>query len=441
MLALIMALATGAPAAAMQSRTYAEDPSNFANPERGFWRSDRYLDRLRAENITLAHAYVRLDAYRDRPLPDSLLKQVQARFDAARAAGVKLVPRFTYNFPKGLPLAPGDEDAPLPAVQAHIAQLTPLLRRNADVIAYLEAGFVGAWGEWHDSATGLDRTGPELAILQQLLRALPRDRFVALRYERDKAAIFGRTTPASYPEILGQLDYGRVAHHDDCFLASPDGWATYRPADPAALERQKAYLSAENEHMPQGGETCSADAVAQPLIQCPNALNELARLHWSQINADYHPRVIALWRAQGCYGQMARRLGYRLRLLRARLPRSVRAGGTLSGWITIANDGFASPYNMRPVELVLRRMGSTRTVLLPLFVDPRRWSSGSARQVDISTVVPKGLASGSYEVLLNLPDAAPSLHRPADYAIRLANKGTWEPRTGYNRLLMQVTVR
>jgi len=86
-------------------------------------------------------------------------------------------------------------------------------------------------------------------------------------------------------------------------------------------------------------------------------------------------------------------------------------------------------------------MGSTRTVLLPLFVDPRRWSSGSARQVDISTVVPKGLASGSYEVLLNLPDAAPSLHRPADYAIRLANKGTWEPRTGYNRLLMQVTVR
>ena len=441
MLALIMALATGAPAAAMQSRTYAEDPSNFANPERGFWRSDRYLNRLRAENITLAHAYVRLDAYRDRPLPDSLLVQLQARFDAARAAGVKLVPRFTYNFPKGLPLLRGDEDAPLSVVQAQIAELTPLLRRNADVIAYLEAGFVGAWGEWHDSTSGLHATDAERAILQQLLRAMPKNRFVALRYERDKVAVFGRTTPATYAEILGQLGYGRVAHHDDCFLASPDGWATYRPADPAALERQKAYLSAENEHMPQGGETCSADAVAQPLIQCPNALNELARLHWSQINADYHPRVIALWRAQGCYGQMARRLGYRLRLLRARLPRSVRAGGTLSGWITIANDGFASPYNMRPVELVLRRMGSTRTVLLPLFVDPRRWSSGSARQVDISTVVPKGLASGSYEVLLNLPDAAPSLHRPADYAIRLANKGTWEPRTGYNRLLMRVTVR
>ena len=443
MLAMIMAFAMtgGAPVATMQTRTYAEDPSDFANPERGFWRSDRYLNRLRAENITLAHAYVRLDAYRDRPLPDSLLAQLQARFDAARAAGVKLVPRFTYNFPKGLPLAPGDEDAPLPVVQAHIAQLTPLLRRNADVIAYLEAGFVGAWGEWHDSTSALDRAGPEGAILQQLLRALPRDRFVALRYERDKAAIFGRATPATYAEILGQSDYGRIAHHDDCFLASNDGWATYRPADSASLERQKAFLSAENEHMPQGGETCSADAVAQPLIQCPNALNELARLHWSQINADYHPRVIALWRAQGCYGQIARRLGYRLRLMRARLPRSVRSGGTLSGWIEVANDGFASPYNMRPVELILRRVGSRRTVVLPLFVDPRHWSSSSARQVDISAVVPKGLASGSYELLLNLPDAAPSLHGRPDFAIRLANKGTWESRTGYNRLLMRVTVR
>jgi len=441
MLALIMALATGAPAAAMQSRTYAEDPSNFANPERGFWRSDRYLNRLRAENITLAHAYVRLDAYRDRPLPDSLLVQLQARFDAARAAGVKLVPRFTYNFPKGLPLLRGDEDAPLSVVQAQIAELTPLLRRNADVIAYLEAGFVGAWGEWHDSTSGLHATDAERAILQQLLRAMPKNRFVALRYERDKVAVFGRTTPATYAEILGQLDYGRVAHHDDCFLASPDGWATYRPADPAALERQKAYLSAENEHMPQGGETCSADAVAQPLIQCPNALNELARLHWSQINADYHPRVIALWRAQGCYGQIARRLGYRLRLMRVQLPKIVHAGGRLKGSIEIVNEGFASPYNVRPVELVLRRVGTARARALPLFVDPRHWSSGSARQVNIEAQVPKDVARGRYEVLLNLPDAAPSLHRRADYAIRLANKGTWEPRTGYNRLLMRVTVR
>jgi hypothetical protein len=425
----------------MQTRTYAVDASNFANPERGFWWSDRYLNDLRAANITLAHAYVRLDAFRDRPLPNAFLEELQQRFDAARSAGVKLVPRFTYNFPKGLPLARGDEDAPLPVVLGHIAQLTPVLRRNADVIAYLEAGFVGAWGEWHDSTSGLDQLPAERLILARLLEAMPPERFVALRYERDKAAIFGRATPAAYAEILARMDYGRVAHHDDCFLASADDWGTYRPADAAAIERQKAVLWADNEHMPQGGETCSADAVATPLIQCPNAMNELARLHWSAINTDYHPQVIALWRAQGCYGAIARRLGYRLRLMKARLPKSVRRGSALSGWLEIVNEGFASPYNWRPVELMLRRVGTGQTLALPLFVDPRHWSSGSARQVDFSAEVPKGLSPGRYELLLNLPDAAPSLHGRAAYSIRLANRGTWEPRTGYNRLLMTIEVR
>ena len=112
MLTMALALAIGASAPAMQSHTYAIDNSNFANPERGFWLSDRDLGPLRSAGMTMAHAYVRLDAFRDRPLSGEFLEQLQARFDAARAAGVKLVPRFTYNFPKGLPLAPGDEDAP-----------------------------------------------------------------------------------------------------------------------------------------------------------------------------------------------------------------------------------------------------------------------------------------------------------------------------------------
>ena len=425
---------------AMQSRSYTADDSDFANPERGFWLADRHLDRGRAANMSLAHAYVRLDAYRDSPLPDSVLRELQQRFDAARSAGIKLVPRFTYNFPKGLPLAPGDEDAPLPIVLGHIAQLQPILRRNSDVIAYLEAGFVGAWGEWHDSTSGLTRTDAEKAILDRLLRAMPKDRFVALRYERDKAAIFGRSTPASVTDMLGHTDYGRVAHHDDCFLASPDGWDTYRPADPASLARQKAYLAAENEHSPQGGETCTADSVARPLIQCPNALRELQALHWSQINTEYHPAVIKLWRAQGCYGEISRRLGYRLRLVRSRFPLRARAGGTLSGWVTMANDGFAAPYNRRPVELVLRRSGTQQTTVLPLKLDPRLWTSGAKHPIRIAAVLPKSLAPGRYELLLNLPDAATRLRGRADYSIRLANTNTWEPRTGYNRLLASVDV-
>ncbi|MDW8213931.1 MAG: DUF4874 domain-containing protein, partial [Roseiflexaceae bacterium] len=49
--------------------------------------------------------------------------------------------------------------------------------------------------------------------------------------------------------------------------------------------------------------------------------------------------------------------------------------------------------------------------------------------------------ANALEVLLNLPDPAPTLNTRPEYGIRLANEGMWEPSTGYNRLLATVTVR
>ncbi len=54
--------------------------------------------------------------------------------------------------------------------------------------------------------------------------------------------------------------------------------------------------------------------------------------------------------------------------------------------------------------------------------------------------VPEGLTSGTYQVLLNLPDPASTLCARPDYAIRMANQDTWEPTSGYNDLHMAVGV-
>jgi hypothetical protein len=366
---------------------------------------------------------------------------VEQHFSDARAAGIKIVPRFAYNFPAGLPLKPGDEDAPLAIVLRHIEQLRPILRRNSDVIAFMEAGFVGAWGEWHHSTNNLDSLAAKRAILDRLLTALPKDRFVALRYQRDKMAVFNRTTPATSDEIFAGTDYGRVAHHDDCFLASADDWDTYRPKDPASIARQKAWLAAENEHVPQGGETCNTGADAQPFIHCATAVPEMERLHWSQLNAEFDADVYKLWRKEGCYDEIAKRLGYRLRLITASFPNSATAGGRLDGSLLIANDGFAAPYNRRDVELVLRNRQTGSNTLLQLKLDPRRWTSGAKHEVHIDVVLPSALRPGGYDLLLNLPDPARTLHSRPEYAIRFANIQTWEAATGYNRLGIGVQIK
>ena len=421
------------------TRTYQADDSDFPNPERGFsraWKGD--TSSVRPANMSLVHVYFRLDDYKDGPLPEELLSLVRRTFDQARRAGIKTVPRFTYSFPKGEDYRA--TDAPLPIVLDHIDQLGPLLAENEDVIAFLEAGFIGAWGEWHDSTNGLDNAAAKTAILERLLGALPPSRAIVLRYARDKQAIFGRTTPIGAAEAFSGAPVARIGHHNDCFLASVNDWGTYRPDDPASLAAQKAYLRAENAFLPQGGETCNAAADAQPFIPCEKAVPELALLRWSQLNRDYHPEVLALWAREGCLGEISRRLGYRLRLTSASFPKATAPGGRLRGSIALVNDGFASPYNTRGVELILRDRRSKRVHVVPLRDDPRRWGAGEAQSVAIDTTLPAGIAPGTYDLLLNLPDPAPRLRGRPDYSIRLANPGSWEAATGYNALGIAVTV-
>src|SRR5690349_6607685 len=300
-------------AAEVRHVTYVADSSDFPNPERGFSRSTGSGAAARAAGLSLVHVYFRLDPYRSAPLPRTYLDQVRQRFAEARASGVKLVPRFTYNFPEGSFDPKVDKDAPLQRVLQHLDQLAPVLRGNADVIAFMEAGFIGAWGEWHDSTSGLDELAAKRAILMRVLKVLPPSRDVVLRYERDKRAIFRRDRPISEQEAVTGTPVSRVGHHNDCFLASSDDLGTYAPTADRPIAAAKAYLEAENLYVPQGGETCADDAAAEPYIGCDNAVSTLAAQHWSQLNADYRRGVLDRWKAGGCYSEIARRLGYRFR--------------------------------------------------------------------------------------------------------------------------------
>jgi hypothetical protein len=434
-------LSEAAPVGKMNTAAYAADGSDFPNPERGFSQQGGAPAKARAANMSLIHVYFRLDDYKSAPLPQAYLDKVQRTFDEARAGGVKVIPRLTYSFPADLSDLKAGTDAPLDRVLGHLDQLAPALRQNSDVIAFMEAGFIGAWGEWHHSSNGLETTAAKRAILLKLLRILPPSRAVALRYLRDKIAVFNRSEPIRPDEAFSGRDVSRVGHHNDCFLAAPDDWGTYRLDAPGGLAAQKGYLAGDNRFVPQGGETCNGGVEARPFIPCPNALLELKAQHWSQLNNDYNLDVLNLWRSQGCYPQIAERLGYRFRLTRARVQASANPGGALRGEIQLVNDGFAAPYNSRGLELVLRSKRTGAIYVLKLADDPRRWGSGEAHTIEIATNLPRAVLPGAYDLLLNLPDPAPRLHDRPVYSIRLANSGVWEPARGYNNLQLSLDVR
>ncbi|HUQ01934.1 MAG TPA: DUF4832 domain-containing protein [Kofleriaceae bacterium] len=389
------------------------------NPERGLFVDidlvyGRDFRDVRADGYTLGFAYVRLDAWRTVALPPDLIDNLSQGLDAARDAGIKVILRFAYN---------RDEfgaDAPKWAVLAHIQQLTPLLRANADVIAVLDAGFIGVWGEWHSSTYGLDNQTDRGDILWALLHALPPTRSTLVRSPLYKVAAYG---DAVHEHALTGSDASRVGHVNSCFLASETDLGTY--VEP--IDRWKDYLARDGLATPVGGETC---AVAPPRTDCPTATDELRRLHWSFLNAQYHPDVVAGWRAQGCLGEIRDHLGYRLELESITYGKDARPGGAVDVEIRLRNTGYAAPFNPRPVYVAI---DDGEPLLLA--DDPRLWHPGAVT-IRARLELSAGLAPGAHRLSLLLPDADARLRTPERtplFSIRIAG-ARWDDTTGANIL-------
>jgi hypothetical protein len=413
----------------MTSVSFTESDVDLVNPERGYYvgydlRRAGSAASVRDGGRSVAISVVKLPDYRDRPLDAALLDSLRAGFAAARAAGIKLILRFSYN-------SAFDEDAPKSVILGHIAQLAPLLQENADVIAVMQAGFIGAWGEWHGSTNGLDNDEDRLEILEAILAALPPSRGVQVRRPTFKDAAYPGG-PLEAAEAYDGSARSRVGHHNDCFLASPTDYGTY----PNPVSEWQAYVAADGRFTAIGGETCAIDS---PRSDCENAVAEMDAHHWSYLNSQYNQAVLAEWVEQGCDQEISQRLGYRFALEQVGYSEAVAPGGELELEVALHNSGFASPYNRRPVEIVLSD-GSSRRVAQLVDTDARLFKAGTAVTIAVRLRIPADVAAGRYTLSLRLPDEAASLTDDPRYTIALANDGVWDDTTGDNILTRDLVV-
>jgi len=132
--------------------------------------------------------------------------------------------------------------------------------------------------------------------------------------------------------------------------------------------------------------------------------------------------------------EIRKRLGYRFILLQAQLPDSLKPGSTFAMNFDVYNHGFASPYNPRLLEVILRDSDTHATYRLTTSVDPRFWQPEDTVHVQITGGIPDDLPQGAYQVLLHLADPVDTLRYRPEYAIRFANQDIWEDSTGFNDL-------
>ena len=422
------------------------------NPERGWfydlngnwatndvkWYTQAELASIRGQhNVTLFRHYYQLDDYLNSAIPQTYLDNVAGMFQKVRAVGCKIIPRFRYVWNTQ---SLNTRDASLSRIQGHLSQLKPIINANVDVIDHVQAGWIGYWGEWHNSSSGHVINGiiqsSGVTIARNILDLTPSNRQVAFRHPRHVRSVWSNSLLAASEAYTG-TQRSRVGFHNDGFSRDASSWNTFTQS------ADRDYVRSFGAYTIQSGEPAQNTTYARN-----NWYNEVKWFGCHSMNMNQpDPAVAGLYtfvKGNGQFNALHRELGYRIRLTTATVPNSVQPGQALPLTLNFKNDGIARPHNARPLIIVLRNKLTGQKFEFPYTAKDVRLAlpagGGQTSTVNISPTVPASAPKGAYDIIVWLPDPSPSLRNRPEYAIQLANVGTWEATTGFNVIHRQLSV-
>ena len=404
---------------------------------------------------TLVMVLYNLQNYRDKALTQDMLDGFDDDMQALRNVGFKCVLRFAYTESEK-----DKNDAGLARVQQHIGQLASHIKDNSDVIYALEAGFVGVWGEWYYSKYFGDQTqsmnADRIAVIDTLLKILPEDRFLLVRYPQIKTeylAAKGIDTKAlTASEAYNGSIKARIGCHNDAFLNTYGDNGTYASKNKSDDPKVRQYIADETLYVPNGGET----NVEDDDDEYPNwsykvfkkAEEEMSKYHWSFCGESYAKEMTVKWHdtasvtdpSMSIFDQLNCKMGYRYQLNSATLPESGQAGSQARFQFSITNTGYAPLYNFRRAQVVLKSSNGT-VYPIDLASDPRTWKpNGAVTNIDEYLTIPADVPAGTYQLYLAMPDTSSKLKDDPRFAIRFANQNIRESSTGLNKLNASIQI-
>ncbi|MCD4652168.1 MAG: DUF4832 domain-containing protein [Candidatus Cloacimonetes bacterium] len=416
---------------------YTSSGDAIFNPERGFFSFSTLAgsvdyNAIRSQGYSLVYTAIDLSNFRASNISTSKLNDLSAGFTNIRNAGIKAIVRIIYD-----DTAAG-EDATLAWIETHLQQLQPVLEDNSDIIAWFQAGIIGAWGEWHSSSNNHHlNPGPVWSLI---LQYFPLDKFIAVRtpsYVNQLESL--DTNPLTSQEAFTYTSRARISHHNDCWLASDTDMGTYPPV-PEIREQQKQQIENQSKYTPWGGESCCVSEYTN----CVTALAEAERFHATYLDDLYHPDVIDELELEGCWDdEFAKKLGYRFELITSEFPSVAYRDKDFIFSIQLKNVGWAPLYNQRPVILrVLNNNSVIAEYQLTENADPRRWlPEDGVVTLGEPIRIPDTLSQSEVTFALYMPDEAVSIQYRPDYSVQFANIGVWDPIHGHNVLLNVVNIK
>jgi hypothetical protein len=353
-------------------------------------------------------------------LPQSFLNSLNAGAALHRANGTKMVMQFSYSDVVGGP------EPTLTTILGHIAQLEPFFTANADVITAVHGGFLGTWGEWafsRDPSVGNPTPSPaaRAAVHDALLSAADGNIQIGWRNLVDLMTWY--PTPLNESQAFTGTNQARSGIHNDCFLSNKDDSGTYWAAGVANTGRTlsnpfRAYHAQVSNWTTMGGENCGNGEYKA----CADVLNDGPLYHWRYLRDDWGTVYHDGWKAQGCYPEIKRSLGYRFQLDAISHPQSVARGGAINVQIDLRNVGWARIFSARKLVVTLKNRTGGALITgsdgdMRAF-PPRATSSGT---IGVAVDIPAGVSPGNYDVYVSMPDIWPGTKDNPYFAVRFAN--------------------
>jgi len=426
--------------------TFVEDSqANILNPDRGLYSADYALDEETDYNIfedpyndgyRMVYAPINLYDYRETAtLPSSLIDTIDGHLSDAESKGVKLILRLKYR-----PNASTDyHDPQLDIIMGHMEQLRDTLQNHKEIISVIQAGAIGAWGEWNRltdefADTNSDYKSNRRDIIEKLSDIFPK-KYIQIRTPMHKELLYG--TSSDYGDegtggmITEDIAYSddiraKIGHHNDCLMVDDTNYGTY---DSNNIEFWKDYVANDTKFTVAGGETCGIESGFEELTDCVNVIPEFKRLHYSYLNNVYHEDVLQKWRDQGCYQEIKENLGYRLVAKELTIQKS-EDNRTLDLNLSIENRGFASPYVNSAVSFILKNEEHTYT-FAQSSIDIRKFYSQESYNI-LANLSITDIPTGNYTLYMKIGDGFS--------AIRLSNSKNsdgdevWDETFKINRL-------
>ncbi len=322
----------------------------------------------------------------------------------------------------------------------HIEQLRPFFEQNEDIIACVETGFLGPWGEQHSSKIVTQENIKK--ITEKLLEVVPETRTVNVR----KPLWYCATTGVDINNIdkdeskKGTSAY-RIGMFNDGYLGSKSDLGSF-----SNREKALEWLERQATHTLYGGEvvlSSELDKNGNKYHSIEHIQEEMFKTHTSYINREWNYKVIEEWqndtyegndllyKGKSAYLYVKNHLGYRLVLNECQMPKTVELLNNQTINIKLKNVGAGNVVNEKDAYVILKN--DINEYAIQISMDVRNFKSNENYDFDIEIPLEKNIEIGNYDVYLKIVNKNDDV-TTNKRTIRFANEGVWNEEIGANKI-------